>query len=201
MIVYVETNFVLELALLQDEHRSCDAIIGLAGHGKIELVIPAFSIAEPYETLVRRSRRRNQLYQALTREMDELSRSVPHADTVENLRELAPILRRSGDEDIRRLNATLIGILEPALAIPMESVILEAAIEFQTSLGLSPQDAIVYSSIVNHLSSAPAGPKCFLNKNSRDFVNPRIVERLAADGCRLITGFSDGLGYINSQLG
>ena len=56
MIVYVESNFVLELALLQEEHDSCDAIIMLAETRDIELVVPAFSLAEPYEALVRRSR-------------------------------------------------------------------------------------------------------------------------------------------------
>ena len=37
MIVYVESNFVLELAFLQEEHDSCDAIIGLAETGRVEL--------------------------------------------------------------------------------------------------------------------------------------------------------------------
>ena len=47
MIVYVESNFVLELAFLQEQHESCNTIITLAESSQVELVIPAFSIVEP----------------------------------------------------------------------------------------------------------------------------------------------------------
>ena len=50
MIVYLESNFVLELAFLQAEHEECSAILRLAETGEIRLVLPAFSIGEPYET-------------------------------------------------------------------------------------------------------------------------------------------------------
>ena len=47
--VVVESNFVPELALLQEEHQSCDSIVSLAESLTIDLAIPAFSLAEPYE--------------------------------------------------------------------------------------------------------------------------------------------------------
>ena len=56
MNVYVESNFVLELALLQEQHASCEALLRLCEEGGIQLVIPAYSLAEPYETLTRRHR-------------------------------------------------------------------------------------------------------------------------------------------------
>ena len=49
MIVYVETNFVLEIAFLQEQHAACLALVDLARAGKIGLVLPAFSIADPLE--------------------------------------------------------------------------------------------------------------------------------------------------------
>ena len=52
MNVYVESNFVLELALLQEQFASCEKMLGLCRSGDIPLVIPAYSLAEPYETLV-----------------------------------------------------------------------------------------------------------------------------------------------------
>ena len=54
MNVYVESNFVLELALLQEQSASCEEILGLCEAGRVQLVVPAYSLAEPYETLVRR---------------------------------------------------------------------------------------------------------------------------------------------------
>jgi len=47
MIIYVESNFVLELAYLQEEHESCEEILNLAQEGKIGLVLPAYSILVP----------------------------------------------------------------------------------------------------------------------------------------------------------
>ena len=61
MNVYVESNFVLELALLQEQHASCEDILRLCEAGRMQLVIPAYSLAEPYETLVRRHKQRQRI--------------------------------------------------------------------------------------------------------------------------------------------
>ena len=49
MIVYVESNFVLELAFLQEESEDCSEILQLAEAQRIELVFPSFCVGEPYE--------------------------------------------------------------------------------------------------------------------------------------------------------
>ena len=49
MIVYVESNFVLELAFLQEEYESCLELLHLAESQAMHLVLPAFSVGEPYE--------------------------------------------------------------------------------------------------------------------------------------------------------
>lgn len=51
MNVYAESNFVLETALEQDEGESCNEIIRLASAGRLGLVIPAFSLAEPHQAI------------------------------------------------------------------------------------------------------------------------------------------------------
>ena len=51
MTVYVESNFVLELALQQEQCDSCLKIIDLATDQRITLAIPAFSLAEPHQTI------------------------------------------------------------------------------------------------------------------------------------------------------
>ena len=199
MIVYIESNFVLELALLQEEHRSCEAIVSHAESLTIELAIPAFSLFEPYEVWRRRTVERTELHGRLVREMRQLARTEPYARGVEDLGDPASILVRSGDEDKRRLELTLGRILDCAVVIPPERETLRDAIQFQGSLDLSPQDSVVYASVIAHLSAAPPGPKCFLNKDRRDFSIPDIREGLEQYDCRLITSFSGGLSYIDSQ--
>ena len=52
MTVYVESNFVLEQSLQQEECDSCAEIIDLASEGRITLVAPAFSLAEPHVAIL-----------------------------------------------------------------------------------------------------------------------------------------------------
>ena len=199
MIVYIESNFVLELALLQEEHQSCEAIVSLAESSTIDLAIPAFSLFEPYEVLRRRTVERAELHERLIQEMRQLERTESYAKTVEDLRDPASILVRSGSEDKGRLDLTLGRILDCAVVIPPERETLRDAIKFQSSLDLSPQDSFVYASVIAHLSAAPPGPKCFLNRDRRDFSIPDIKEGLEQYDCRLFASFARGLSHIDSQ--
>jgi predicted nucleic acid-binding protein len=86
MIVYVESNFILELAYLQEEHENCERILKLAEAEKIRLIVPAFAIAEPFSAWVGQERRRVDLHKSLTDELRELGRSEPYADSHEEFR-------------------------------------------------------------------------------------------------------------------
>lgn len=200
MIVYVESNFILELAFIREEYESCVQIIDLARSNQVDLVLPAYSVGEPYEAQVRRSKRRVALHAQLIQEIKELSRSKPYSDFMKDSQEITDLLIRSVEEERKRLEVTLSDLLTLAEIIPIEASVIKPALAFQNSLNLSPQDAIVYASVVTHLASKTSAPKCFLTKNAKDFVNPDIIEQLAAYDCKLLTKFKDGLGYIQSQI-
>ena len=200
MIVYVESNFVLELAFLQEEHESCLELLSLSESGDICLVLPAFSIGEPYEAWVRRSKQRRDLHEQLITAIRELSRSRPYQGSSDEFQELTNLLRRSGEEEKIRLDDILEIILQTVEVIPIGLSIIRAAITFQKSLELSPQDSIVYASILDHLATASEDHSCFITKNSKDFANPDIENELTAYNCRLLTKFADGLGYVRSRL-
>ena len=200
MIVYVESNFVLELAFLQEEHEGCLELLSLSESGDICLVLPAFSIGEPYEAWVRRSKQRRDLHEQLITAIRELSRSRPYQGSSDEFQELTNLLRRSGEEEKLRLDNTLERILQTVEVIPIGLSIIRAAITFQKSLELSPQDSIVYASILNHLATASEELRCFINKDSKDFANPDIENELMAYNCQLLTKFADGLGYVRSKL-
>ena len=72
MNVYVESNFVLELALAQEQFESCEKILSLCEAGRIRLVVPAFSLAEPNETLARRKKQRKRMKEEFDLELDRL---------------------------------------------------------------------------------------------------------------------------------
>lgn len=201
MIVYVESNFVLELAFLQEEHESCQDVLLLAESGEVDLVIPVFSVAEPYEVLIRRIKRRVELRRQLITEIRELSRSKPYSNLLQESNDITALLTSSGIEEKQRLDEVLSQILEVADVITIRASTMKSAIEYQQSLKLSPQDSIVYASVLDHLSAIGSGPKCFLNRNSRDFNDPDIQDELARYECQLIPRFEQGLGFIKARLG
>ena len=107
MIVYVESNFVLELAFLQEEFEACNSILELSEAREIDLIVPAYSLLEPYEALVRRSRRRNELSIRLADETREMSRSRPYSEITERASEITSTLISSGEQEKRRLDSTV----------------------------------------------------------------------------------------------
>jgi predicted nucleic acid-binding protein len=196
MIVYVESNFVLELAFLRAEHESCQSIIELAEADLIRFVLPAYSVGEPYEAWVRRAKNRRELHARFLQEIKELSRS----ELMHDAHEITNTLIHSIEDEKRKLDEVLSTILTFAEIVSIGVDIIHAAIDFQNTLNLSPQDSITYASDLHHLASAPPDVKCFLTKNSKDFANPSVIEQLATHDCRLLTRFENGLGYIQSRL-
>lgn len=201
MIVYVESNFVLELAFLQEEHESCSSFLSLSESGDIRLVLPAFSIGEPYETAERRAKQRQKLHSQLSGTIRELSRSSPYQESAHGFWDITNLLIRSGEEEKHRLNKTLEKILQTVEVIPIDLSTIRASIKLQKCRNLSPQDALIYASILDHLEKKESDSfGCFITKNSKDFANLDIENDLAAHNCKLLTRFADGLGYVRSRL-
>jgi hypothetical protein len=75
MNVYVESNFVLEHALEQEDCDSCAEIVRLAADGRLNLLIPAFSLAEPHHAIFSKAKARSRLGEDLRAQLGELGRS------------------------------------------------------------------------------------------------------------------------------
>lgn len=200
MDVYVESNFVLELALLQEQHESCEKIIELSEAGKVRLILPAYSLIEPYETIVRFAKTRAKISNDLTTEVKQLSRSKPYQEEIEALQKVTGFLVRSQEEEKARLRSTIDRLLAVTEIIPLDAQILSSASKYQVGHDLSPQDSIVYASVLQHLSASSTAAKCFLNRNSKDFDDPDIVDTLDKYGCKMLFSFTNGYGYISSQI-
>jgi predicted nucleic acid-binding protein len=199
MKVYVESNFVLELAFLQEEHDACQELLHLAETHQIQLVIPMYSLIEPYEVLVRRTKQRRDLHTRLMAEIRELARSAPYRSTPVDFQDITGLLLRSEAEEKQRLNQVLMRISAVANLIPMNSNVIQIATAMQSNLSFSPQDAVVYASVLDDLTASPQ-LGCFITKNSKDFANPDIEQELANYQCQLLWKFGDGLGYMKSRL-
>ena len=200
MIAYVETNFLLEVAYLREGHQACEAIIDLALSKSITLVLPSFCVTEARMAWQRQAKQRSEFHEKLTAQIRELSRSKPLADLQDKSRELTAALIKNSEEDRHRLDAVLQRVFQCAVIEPVSDATVKSAIDYENSLGLSPQDSLVYVSVLQHMQSDPSAKKCFLTKNSKDFANPDIYDELATSRCKLLTDFEDGLNYIQSTI-
>jgi hypothetical protein len=112
MTVYVESNFVLEQSLQQEECDSCAELIDLASEGRILLAVPAFSLAEPHVALAGKEKARSRLGSDLRHHLFELGRSKPHRDVPATFETLAAALIASAEFERDGLRDTISRLLQ-----------------------------------------------------------------------------------------
>lgn len=200
MNVYVESNFVLELTLLQGEQESCERILSLCEQGHATLIIPAYALAEPNETLIRRDLERKELAPKVGKALRELSRSIPYETEATTFQEVVSLLTRSGSEERQRLTTIRNRLLQAAEIIPLDRDVLASAADFETQFK-RPQDTLVFASVLQHLKVKSSVPfsACFITRDEH-FEDVDIRNLLAEYNCRTMTQFGIGLSYIQSQL-
>jgi predicted nucleic acid-binding protein len=199
VIVLAESNFVLELALQQEELAEADRLVAMAEAREIELVIPACALFEPYETLVRRRKARAALLERLRGELRQLTRSRAFAHLAESSRSVTGALFESVGLEAKGLEETIRRLLKCSVVTPLSAMLIESALDVQSKFQLQPQDAIVLASVVGHARERASEPKVFINKNEGDFLTPKIESYLELLNCRLLSKFSTGRQFVESH--
>lgn len=198
MRVLVETNFVLELVFSRDKFVSCRALMEMAERKELELLLPAYCLVEPYEAIIRRRKSRLQAHESLTREIREITRSNQFVGPANQLAELTGLLIQVGEDEQRQLRRVISQLLQIASVIELKDEILQESLVLQDQQTLSPQDAVVFASVLAALRLG-GGPACFLTKNSKDFSLPGIEEVLTPLNCSVMYDFEKGLNFVRSR--
>ena len=208
MNVYVETNFVLEPAFDQEQKTQCELILNLCETGKINLIIPAYCLAEPHEKLTRQANHRkelqrsldNELQRSLDNELVQLRRTKSYSNRVSSIQNIASLLVQSTEEEKVRFIKLRARFLIVADIIPLTIDILREAANCEAPYDLDPQDAIVFASVISHLQKNPSVASCFLNKNIKDFDTPDIEDALKKNKCKMLPRFDSGHNFIMSKI-
>lgn len=201
MNVYVESNFILEIALSQEESEPANYILEHAKNNKINLIIPAFSLAEPFWTLTHRSNNRKESLSVLLREQRTLSRSRGRQELAEILGQSIDQARSIEASDRNQLELVSREILTQTTVIELSAPVFEAALSFAMQLGLGMQDAIVFASVHEHLAdSTDKTRSVFISRDRKDLGNPLITQRLRELGCSYVPTFGNGLELINGNI-
>jgi predicted nucleic acid-binding protein len=199
VIVYVETNFLLELAYLQERCESCRAILELARSGAISLALPAVSAAEARATWSRRDVDRRDFHADLRKHIREISRSEPFRGLVEQSRDVVATLIAGAEESRNRLEAVIEIFTTEGTVIPLTGEVVAIARWHERVYSVTPQDAVVLASVRAHAETHD-GPKVFISQDAKGFANPTVYGELAAVHCKMLVNFDDALGYIRNAL-
>jgi hypothetical protein len=193
--VYVESNFVLELALDQEDRDSCERLLEHARRGVIQLVIPGCALLEPNETLTRRVRDWERLAREVESEFTQLRRNAVLQAEVDALAELtvrAVKLATDRHEEVRAQ------ILTHARVLSIDSATLLEAERVRASYAMELPDAVMLASVLLDLRSE-SRESIFVNKNSKDFADPSVQAELADRACKYIGSFRNGLARVESS--
>lgn len=200
MNIYVETNFILELTFQQEQWASCEQILQLCQTGQAKLIIPAYSLAEPHEKLNRQAKSRRGLQQSLDVELRQLSRTISYQSRIKSIQDISSLLIKSNIEEQQRFINYREQILNIGEIIPLTAEILAEAAAYEVPYNLGAQDALIYTSVISHLRQYQPQAACFLNRNSKDFDIPNIVDELQGLNCRMIPRFDHGYDFLQSGL-
>lgn len=201
MIVYVESNFVLEVALGQEEASSAEAILTLAENSSIELVFPGFALSEPFSTITHRKREQQRMSSSLAEMVRQLQRSEPHKQVVTDLLPIPNMLTNLAKTETNLLQSTVKRLFQVSRAIETNAAIFEQALVYQFLFELSPQDSIIYATVITDLRRKPRNEiKYFISRNWKDFRDFSIKYELESYNCQYVENFEDGLSLIQSSI-
>lgn len=214
MIVYVESNFFLEIALNQEEATMASNILTLAQDGKIELAFPSFALSEPFTTLMNRHGKRTSLYSSLRNSLKDIKRSESIKQTALDIETLLATLVIANGDEIKRLHLTVEKMLMVGRILETDVFTFREAQSYQDTLDLAPQDSVIYATMVADLKKRPHEElKCFLSRDKQAFsaegditvkkrnkevteVKRRIDKELKMYECKYFSSFGNGLNYI-----
>jgi hypothetical protein len=91
----------------------------MAASKSIELVLPAFALIEPYETIVRRERDGEQLRRKLGLRMTQLQRTASMVADVQRLQEASDLLLRAAQEAKKRFHGGLARVRNALVKAPI----------------------------------------------------------------------------------
>jgi hypothetical protein len=129
-----------------------------------------------------------------------LKRSDHFKEAVAKAADVESLLIESTSAEEASLDAVRARLLDTAELSDLTPTVLTAAAKARNELDFDGQDSVVYASVVEHLEKNTPSQACFLNRNSKDFANPDVVQVLDDLNCKLLPKFTSGLSYVRSRL-
>jgi hypothetical protein len=199
MHVFVESNFVLELAFRQSEYEVCERIRQGAKAAAYVLYLPQYALAEVFEKLRPLRNRRDEYRRYLLEEIAQHRREDDSdATKMDDLTQaLTTLLEERTQQQTQRLHTVASELAQEATALVLSPPIIEQAYSVAQVHNLSPQDGLVYASVLAGMRQLPQqAPKLFISRNKDDFGKPSIRAELQSLGCEYLASFRAAAGKL-----
>jgi PIN domain len=197
VIVYVETNFLMSVAMGR-EARGDDLLAAVSA--SVRVAIPSGCYMESFSAFEDEQKRRNWFRAELDKQIVQLRRDTTSANAA-NLLERLEESRIANHELLSDVQARLYqlvdratGILEP---IPDTPAIIQRAVT--AMLIPDPTDNLILHSILDHAGRFPGTKKALMTDNTRDFDTEDVQAALGAAGIsRPFRSVTNVLGWLGS---
>jgi predicted nucleic acid-binding protein len=200
VIGYIESSWVVRVALGQEGADDARALLGAAQNEEMELVIPVFSLCEPYSTVTALARGRRRSFRPVEDQLRDIERTRENQEIVEGLRARLADVVALDQRQMDALEAIARDLVGVATVLPFSTSTHEHAAQHQGDHGLEPADSIIYAMILDDLADRdPAIEKFFVTTNWKDFDTPEIRQQLAAYGCDLLIDFTQARQRVEAN--
>ncbi len=196
MNVYIESNFVVEVALDQEQAPACRALMELAEAGSVALVIPAYALLESVEAVTRRVLSWRKVGEDVDAQLQQLRRSPLLQAESDSLRGLATRAANLATTALRTTRTELVG---RARILPIDRDTLQDAEGLADRFAMTTADAVMLASVLRD-PECGASASLFLNRNRKDFADNDVRTLLQQRNCRVVPSFEAGLAAVRAAL-
>jgi hypothetical protein len=204
VIVYAETNLILELTLGREQCDSCRQLLEWAKKQQIALRLPAYAFYEARQALRRKQQMRRTLTNDLAAEVTELGRMRPFANVVDPLVSAGAVLTNVTATESALLD-DVAGELDACTSdIPFDRrASWDLEIFRMVRLLKGDGDLIILSCVMSDLekraNSGDDARSIFVTRNSRDF-RDELRPYLRARSCDLLTSYDAAVSRLRTLL-
>ena len=199
MILYVESNFVVEWVFEQEQSHAVEELLLMAERSELDLMIPAFALVEPIWS-IENTKSSKDLLSGLEYLRAEISRTSNKEDVQAQIMAMTATVRSLQSDHEFRLGWVTRRLLDCASLIPLHTKNIRLSFHLERPLNLAPLDAIILASILDDLKSQPKDQdKVFCSRDREAFARKAVREHLQVDNCQLIPNFSDALAFAKSR--
>lgn len=201
MLLYVESNFVLELVFDQEQRTYIEQILAVAEQGRVHLRLPALTLFEPFYRVTSHVKRRSELCRLLDEELRHLARSsadplrAAEASVADSIR----ALDNASLVEYDRLYETFDRMLAAAQILSLTPTTYFRARSYQVDYDLDFPDAVIAASVIEDLErhQAAAAFVCRDRALTHGIVRAEFEKRR----CVVLTNFERAAHFVTRPKG